>query len=274
MESGFVESLQHLYLWLDKPFDGMSWPVIVSIVVIYFLAFAGRGAIGFGAIAPAVVLTSWLIPPHHAVLLAMIAATIPQLHLLPEGLREGDWKVCRPVIAALALSITAGVWVFAELSADWLSLALGAIMTAIIILDMGKLLNRFAERVDIRSTPIAFGLATVIGLATGVAGAGGMMMLSVYLKHACKDHISLRGTAILLGTSLTLWRTVASAFAGMVDLQLIVESVLLMPVVYIGIWVGTRWFRRMTPAAFYRVFQFVLLLSAAGLVVESLLKFM
>ena len=63
---------QELYLWFGQPFDGVSWASLAGIAVVYFLAFAARGAIGFGAIAPAIVLTSWLIPPHHAVLLAMI----------------------------------------------------------------------------------------------------------------------------------------------------------------------------------------------------------
>ncbi len=264
---------QELYLWFGQPFDGISWPVIAGIVVIYFLAFAARGAIGFGAIAPAIVLTSWLLPPHHAVLLAMIAATIPQLHLLPEGLRDGDWKVCRPVFLALAISIAAGVYLFAALSSDSLSLALGAIMTIIILLDMGQWLSRVSQKVDMRAYPVAFSLATVIGLVTGIAGAGGMMMLSVYLKHACRDHISLRGTAILLGTMLTLWRVLATAVIGLIDWQLIVESVLLMPVVYAGIWIGTRWFRGMTPKTFYQVFQVVLLVSAAGLMVDGLVRF-
>jgi len=266
-------SLPELYLWFGQPFEGLSWPVIGGIIVIYFIAFLARGAIGFGAIAPAIVLTSWLMPPHHAVLLAMIAASIPQLHLLPEGLRNGDWKVCRPVFLALALSIAAGVWLFAALSSDGLSLALGAIMTIILLLDMGQWLSRFAQRVDMRTYPVAFSLATVIGLVTGVAGAGGMMMLSVYLKHACRDHVSLRATAILLGTMLVLWRVLATAVIGLIDWQLIVEAVLLMPVVYAGIWIGTRWFRGMTPKTFYRVFQVVLLVSAAGLMLDSLLSF-
>ena len=263
---------QELYLWFGQPFDGLSWATLAGIAVVYFLAFAARGAIGFGAIAPAIVLTSWLIPPHHAVLLAMIAATIPQLQMLPEGIRDGDWKVCRPVFLALALSIAAGVWLFAALSSDGLSLALGAIMTIIIILDMGQWLSRLAQKVDMRTYPMAFSLATAIGLVTGVAGAGGMMMLSVYLKHACRDHISLRATAILLGTMLTLWRVLATAAIGLVDWRLIVESALLMPVVYVGIWIGTRWFRGMTPKTFYRVFQAVLLVSAVGLMLEGLVK--
>lgn len=267
-------SAAELYLWFGEPFAGLSLGVIGGIVVIYFLAFAARGAVGFGAIAPAIVLTSWLIPPHHAVLLAMIAATVPQLHLLPEGLRDGDRRVCRPVFLALALSIAAGVWLFAALSSDSLSLALGAIMTLIILLDMGQWLNRFAQKVDLRSYPVAFGLATAIGLVTGVAGAGGMMMLSVYLKHACRDHVSLRATAILLGTMLTLWRVLATAVIGLIDWQLIVESVLLMPVVYAGIWTGTRWFRGMTPQAFYRVFQALLLVSAGGLLLDGLLNYL
>ncbi len=52
----------------------------------------------------------------------------------------------------------------------------------------------------------------------------------------------------------------------LVSLSLLVESLLLLPVVYLGVTVGTRFFGALSDARFYRIFQVILLLMAMGLV--------
>jgi uncharacterized membrane protein YfcA len=105
-----------------------------------------------------------------------------------------------------------------------------------------------------------------------LAGAGGVMMLAVYLKHACRDYIALRATAALMGTILIFWRLLSTIIAGLVDLQLVAESLLLIPVVYIGGWIGMHVFRRMGADRYYNVFQGLLLISAIGLIIEGIAK--
>lgn len=267
-----AEWLHDAYVLSGQPFQDWSAVAIVGVALIYFVAFAGRGALGFGAVAPAITLSSFLIPPHHAVLLAILTATVPQLQVLPEGIRRGDWHVARPAIIALVVSIPFGVWAFALIDASMFSLILGFVISVIVIMDTMKLLDRAAKTVDIRKPAIVFGLAGATGFMTGLAGAGGVMMLAVYLKHACRDYISLRATAALMGTILIFWRLFATIVAGLIDLQLVAESLLLVPIVYIGGWIGIHFFRRMGADRYYNVFQALLLVSAVGLMIEGILK--
>lgn len=264
--------LESLHLTLGAPFAGVSPWAIAGIAVIYFVCFAARGAIGFGALAPAVTFTSWLIPPHHAVLLAVIAATIPQLQLLPESYRGTDWGVARPVIAAVAITTAIGTWIFTRISGDLLTAILGFVISAVVVLDALKLLDRLVRRVDIRSPLVAFGLASLTGIINGIAGAGGMIALMVYLKHACHDHISLRATTIFLGTILLCYRFVLTFIAGMVDLTLLVESALMLPIIYAGVWLGMRYAGDISPKRYHAILTAVLLASALGLLLEGLLR--
>lgn len=266
------EFAQAGYALGGRPFEGDSLITVIGLGAIYFVSFMGRGALGFGAIAPAVTLSSFLISPHHAVLLAVVTAIVPQLQILPEGIRHGDWQVSRPAIPALLISIPIGVWLFARISSDVFSLVLGAGISLIVLIDTLKLLDRAARKVDIRKPSTVFGLSFVTGLIAGLAGAGGIMMLAVYLKHACRDYISLRATAALIGTLLIFWRLVATIVGGLIDIQLIAEAALLVPIVYAGVWIGTRYFRGMGAERYYHLFQALLLVSAVGLMVDGVVR--
>ncbi|HSR55363.1 MAG TPA: sulfite exporter TauE/SafE family protein [Alphaproteobacteria bacterium] len=239
------------------------------IAGIYFLAFFARGVLGFGAVAPIVIITSLLIDPHHAVLLALVAGTVPQLHMLPQGLRDGDWSIGRPVLGFMMLGIPGGVWVFANMGTDWFTLVLGCVIFTIILADMARILERLVENVDLRALPPAAGLSFAAGFVNGLAGAGGVVSISVYLRHACDDHVSLRGTLVLVGTLLLCWRLVVTGIAGLYSLKLMTEALILLPIVYAGVWLGTRAFRSVTPARYHRLMQWLILVSALGLITKG-----
>ncbi len=93
-----------------------------------------------------------------------------------------------------------------------------------------------------------------------------MYFLTVYLKPACPTPRKLRATNILMGLVFMFWHFAVAAFAGLISLSLLVESLLLLPVVYLGVTVGTGFFGALSDARFYRIFQVILLLMAMGLV--------
>ncbi len=264
-----LDFLNDLYVQGGQPFHDVPPGIVLAMAAIYLIAFVVRGVLGFGAIAPVVIITSLLIEPHHAVLLALVAATIPQLQMLPEGFRDGDRAIARPVLVAMMIAIPGGVWVFANLDADWFTLVLGGIITVLILADMTKLLERVLRGVDLRSPVIAAGLSIVTGFLNGLAGAGGVITLAIYLKHACKDPITLRATLVLIGTLLLCWRLMVTAVAGLISLKLLLEALLLSPIVYLGVWLGTRYFHTASPQKYHRLLQMVILLSALGLVLKG-----
>jgi uncharacterized membrane protein YfcA len=238
-----------LYLTLGEPFAGVSPWAVAAIALIYFICFMARGAIGFGALAPSVTFSSYLLPPHHAVLLAVIAATIPQLQLLPRSWRRTDWPVAKPVLIAMAISTAVGA-----------------------LIDSLKLLDRAIGKHDIRAPWLAFTLASASGIVNGLAGAGGMIAIVVYLKHACRDHFTLRDTTITLGTLVLCWRFALTFAAGMVTLKLFTEAMLMLPVIYAGVLIGTHYTRDLSPKRYHAILTAFLLVSALGLLVDGLWK--
>ena len=264
------EILSRLYVLSGQPFSDMPLTLAALIAAIYFVAFLARGILGFGAVAPIVIITSLLIDPHHAVLLALLAGTLPQIHMLPDGLKHGDREIARPVLLAMMAGIPAGVWVFANMGTDWFILVLGGVIAVLTLLDMGKVLDRALENVDLRALPVAAGLSVTAGFVNGLAGAGGVISIAVYLKQACRDHVSLRGTLILVGTLLLCWRLVVTGAAGLFTLKLAAEAALLLPIVYLGVWMGTRYFRSVPAGRYHRLMQLVILISALGLVYKGL----
>lgn len=263
------DTLAGLYAWAGQPFHGIAPWLVALIALIYALAYFIRAVLGFGAIAPIVIITSLLIDPHHAVLLALVAGGVPQLLMLPQGIRDGDWSIGGPVLAFMMLGIIPGVWAFANMGTDWFTLVLGCVIFLIILADMARILERAFRNVDLRALPTSAGLSFAAGFVNGLAGAGGVVSISVYLRHACESHVSLRGTLILVGTLLVCWRLVVTGAAGLYSVQLVAESLILLPIVYLGVWLGTHAFRAVSAERFYRLMQVLILVSALGLIVKG-----
>lgn len=254
------------------PFDGLSAAVIAMVVAIYLMAFILRGALGFGSVTPTVLLTSWVLEPHHAVLLALTTTVAAQGQLLPEGFRHGDWQITRPILAAISITIVVGIWAFIRLDANWLTLIIGVMMCWTVFMEYRKLLDRLGEYIDMRAPRNAFALAGISGLIAGTVGAGGMLFLVVYLKLACETAQKLRATALLVGGLFMIWRFLVALGAGLISSNLILETILLLPVIYLGGWIGIKFFQSLTDERFFRLFQVFLMVMAVGLVAKGLIQ--
>ncbi len=252
------------------PFQDLDGQTFVLLVVIYLATAVIRGAFGFGAVAPAIVFSSMVIEPHHAILLALVTGCYCQLQIIPFGLRHGDWKIARPMFIAGFAAIAAGLFIFKSLESGWLTICLGIVMAGIVVLDHYRVMERLAGKIDLRSTATALSLSTTAGLIAGIAGGGGMYLYSIYLKFACPTPTKLRGTSILLGSIFFYWRFLASVVLGLISIRLLVESLVLVPPSLIGAWAGIHFFRWADSKRFYGAFQLVLFSGAAILLWKGL----
>ena len=252
------------------PFHTLDAPNIALLFGIYLVTASIRGALGFGAVAPAIVFSSMIIEPHHAILLALVTACYCQFQIFPFGVRNGDWKVARPMFLAGFIAITIGVFIFKKLEPGWLTICLAIVMAVIVAMDHYRVMERLASKIDLRSTTTVFTLSTVAGLVAGIAGGGGMYLYSIYLKFACPTPTLLRGTSILLGAIFIYWRLFAAIILGLVSWRLLLESLLLVPPSIVGAWAGIHFFRRADAKRFYGAFQLVLFMGAAILMWKGL----
>jgi uncharacterized membrane protein YfcA len=97
--------------WLPAdlaPFAGITWWAIAGVFGAHGFGCFIRGAFGFGSNMPIVVITTFLLGPHHAILLALLTTIVAQLHLLPTALKDADWHVARPLMVGLVMGTSLG----------------------------------------------------------------------------------------------------------------------------------------------------------------------
>lgn len=252
------------------PFAEMTGAAIAALVAIYFLAYFIRGMLGFGSATPAVLFGAWLLPPHDAILLALVTSVYAQVQLLPQGFRHGDLAIVKPLIAGSVVSIVIGVWIFATLKAAWLTIVLGLLLGVSVAGEMTGVAERLTGRLDLRRFSVPFALATFGGLMGAIAGAGGVYFLSVYLRWAAPRPVVFRATNILFSAFTGLWRGAVALAGGLISSALAIEAALLMPVILLGGWSGGKLSARLTAKRYFRVYRMLLLAAAVSLIWKGL----
>lgn len=259
--------------WLPAPitpFAGIPWWAIAGVFAAHAFGCFIRGAFGFGSNMPIVIITTFLLGPHHAILLALLTTVVAQARLLPAGIREADWRVSRPLMAGLIIGTALGTWLFTILSPEWLLLVLGLLLGVIVLMDVFKLLQRLTAHVDLHSPALATGFAFTGGAMGGLGGAGAFYFLVVYLKHACATASQLRATNVVLSALTMVTRVVVVLLAGRMTWTLVAEGLLLTPLVFAATWYGTHVFKTTTPARYYAALQALLLAGAIALTVKGI----
>lgn len=254
------------------PFPGLPLWVVAAVAATHFLGFFIRGAFGFGSNMPIVLLATWLLEPHHSIILVMLTATVAQVHLLPQGIKTADWRVTGSVMPGLLVGIALGTWIFAELEADWLIVVMAVLIVAIVVLDRLHLIERISSILPLRSPLVVASLAATGATAGTVSGGGTVYFLVVYMRLVCASPITLRGTNIAVSGVFILCRVAGIALAGLIAPRVLIEAALLIPVVFLGTWSGTRAFHTSTTEGFYRALQILLLVAAVALLSKGLLR--
>ena len=253
-----------------EPFAGIAWWAIAGVFAAHALGSFIRGAFGFGSNMPIVIITAFLLEPHHAILLALLTTFLAQATLARQGWQTADWQVAKPLVAGLVLGTGFGTWLFTILAAEWLTLTLGVLLCVIVAMDSLHVVERLAAHVDMRSKRLTTGFALIGGTMGGVSGGGAFYFLVVYMKHACRTATSLRGTNVMLSMAVMMIRMIVVILAGRMTLTLLTEGALLAPVVFASTWAGATFFRTGTSERFYAGVQILLFAGAAGLLVKGI----
>ena len=261
-----------MFEWLPSgtsPFENLT----VGAILLVALAHCGgcfiRGAFGFGSNMPIIVATTFIIGPHHAILLALMTTIIAQAHLLPSGFRTADWKITKSLILGMIVGTLFGTWIFTRLSGMALEIILGTLIVFIILMDTFKLVEKLIVNLDLRSRIITTGFSFVGGTMGGLSGAGAFYFLVVYLKHACRSPEALRGTNVMLSSITMFMRASALATAGLITPTLITEGLFLGLPILLSTWLGAHAFKLTSNQRFFFFLQLLLLAGAAALVLKG-----
>jgi uncharacterized protein len=259
-------------LLTDIPFRAVPLWAIGYIFVSYFVGFFVRGAFGFGSNIPIVLLTTSILGPHHAIVLVAVAAFISQIDLLPQGLHTADWQVSKPLIIGMIAGSAVGTWCLTLWTPEWLTVTMGLLIMAVVGMDRFRLLERVSTWLDLRSRAVTTTFAVTAGTVGTVSGGGALYFLVGYLKLACQTTESFRGTNLVLSAFFMTERMLFFMIAGLVTLKIIVEALVLVPAIFLGTWVGTRFFHTASPERFWAALQGLLVCGALILVGKGFAK--
>ncbi len=240
------------------------------LFVVFFGSYFIKGVIGMGALSPAILFATMLVGPHHAVLLAVVTNAASHFQYLPQGMRDGNWRITRQLMYGNFAGSLLGIWIFGRIDSGLLTLLLGLTLGGVLIADMTNALERLSKRINLHSSSFVISLSVISGVISGITGAGGLFFLAIYIKHVCPTPQTYRGTIILLAMVVVAWRTVVLGATDFIDRALLLESAMMMPAIILGGIVGTWFYRNISAKRFFHFFQLVILFGAVNLIWRGL----
>ena len=246
--------------------------LLLAALLIVLAAGVVRGFAGFGFSALCVAGLSLFAPPAQVVPPIFVLEVLASLTLLRAALREVDWSWLSWLALGNALCIPLGIAVLAWLDELPLRLLIG------LLLLVAALLLRSGWRLALaptRGTRLATGL--VSGLVNGVAAIGGIAV-AVLLSTTQMAPAVMRATMVLLFLLTDLyalaWAGLLSAGVGhgpaLLGPDTLRWALWLAPAMLVGIWLGNRFLRGVSPEQFRRQVLNLLILIALLSVLRAL----
>ena len=243
--------------------DPWFYAVALPAVLLLGISKSGFGA-GFGALGVPLMALAVPVPQAAAillpVLLAMDALGVAAL------VRDADRALLRQLVPAGLLGTVIGTLLFGVLSATAVAGVVGALALAFAAIRVLQ-----PPRPDAAPPPRWLGtvLATVSGFTSFVAHAGGPP-IGFYVLPLRLQPIVFTATMAVFFAVVNLSKWVPYAWLGLLDLRNLLTSLVLLPLVPVGVWAGVRLARRISRERFERVIVVGMTVTGVKLLWDSL----
>ncbi len=217
-----------------------------------------KGFAGFGGGMFMMPLLSVLYGPVDAVIMVLLLEAPANVALLPRAMRDTNWSLVAPLIAATAVSIPVGTYVLVHSDADLLRRLIGVLVIFFIVVMYTGWRYRGTLRV---ATSLAAGIAA--GFMAGAVAMGGPVLVMYLMADPDTVAARIRGSMLTIAMFLIVFMFLNLVLFEAVGTAAVWRSIILIPVILIGAWAGTRLFL----IASERVFRHFALVTigAAGL---------
>jgi uncharacterized membrane protein YfcA len=245
------------------PTEGLFYAVAVPAVVLMGVSKSGFGA-GFGALAVPLMALAVPVPQAAAIMLPLLA--IMDFMGLAALLRHADRALLRLLVPAGLLGTVLGTLLFGWLSAATVAGVVGGITLVFLAI---RLL--FPPRADAPAPPKWWGwvLGSLSGFTSFVAHAGGPP-IGFYLLPQRLTPLVFTATSAVFFTVINLSKWLPYTWLGLFDARNLWVSLALVPFAPLGVWLGLKVVRRLSPRWFFRLFHVGMGLTGAKLLWDGL----
>jgi uncharacterized membrane protein YfcA len=243
--------------------DPWFYAVAIPAVLLVGISKSGFGA-GFGALGTPLMALAVPVPQAAAIMLPLL--------MVMDGLglaalvRQCDRALIRLLLPAGLLGVLIGALLFGVLSAKTVAGLVGGLTLVFLAIRV-----LFPPRADAPPPPrwLGFVLGTASGFTSFVAHAGsppiGFYVLPLKLKP-----ITFTATMAVFFAAVNLAKWIPYAWLGLIDLRNMLTSLTLLPLAPLGVWLGVRFVKNVSPLLFYRLFNIGMGLTGAKLLWDGL----
>lgn len=243
--------------------DPGFYAAAIPAVLLLGLAKSGFG-VGFGSLATPLLALAVPVPQAAAILLPVLL--VIDVLGVSALIRHCDWALVRRLLPSALLGLGIGTATFGLLPVPVVAGVVGAITLAMLAIRVG-----FPPKADAPPPSHALGrvLAAVSGFTSFVAHAGGPP-IGFYVLPLKLAPLVLSSTLGVFFAVVNLAKWAPYAWLGLLDLRNLSTSLVLMPVAPLGVWIGVRVVKRVSPALFYRLFNAGLFCAGVKLLYDGL----
>jgi uncharacterized protein len=242
------------------PFD-LGLAAMIWMAVAIFVAALVRGYSGFGYSAMVITASALVTNPLNFVAVVVIAETVMTLQSWSGLSHEVDWRRVKWLLFGALIGMPLGLWALSFVSEDGARAVVSVyVLTMCLILLAGFRMAREAGAWPTFGTGIVSGLANAPGM-------GGLPVAAFFAAQPMAPAV-FRATVVAYFPILDLFSAPMYWLAGLVTMDTLWASLLVLPLTLVGNWLGARHFFNTDPQDFRR---FAILLLA-GLAVLGLGK--
>jgi len=229
------------------------------------IAYSARGASGFGA-AVALPLLALVLPLKILVPAWTLIAGVAGLTILGSDRDKVLWREIGKLMPGTLVGVVAGLLVFTRLDATTLALWVGAFVLAYGLYSLWSTFGSAKPHLPPRTAALIGGF---LGGMTGTTvGTFGSTFYAIYFDaiKLGKENYRATMTAILL--TLSLARGTGYWAFGEFTRDVLIVSAMLLPPMFLGIFIGNRIHHGMSELAFRRTVACALIVSGVALLVK------
>ncbi len=225
--------------------DPFFYGVTIPAVLLLGVSKSGFGA-GFGSLAVPMMALAVTVPEAAAILMPVLL--LMDIMGMAAFRKDFDLKLLKFLIPFGVLGIVIGAALFKVLNAHTVAGVVGALT----LLFLAQRLL-FPPQVDSPPPPRWLGavLTTTSGFTSFIAHAGGPP-ISAYVIPLKLSPVQYTATMAFFFFVVNLSKWVPYAWLGLLDMRNMATSLVLLPLAPIGVWIGVRMARRISPVVFYR----------------------
>ena len=217
------------------------------------LAGIVRGFVGFGASLIIVMTASVILGPRAAVAIATLSGLPSMLQLLPVAIKKADRSFVIPFGLAAMIAAPFGTWLLVSIEPIFMKIGISVTVMCMVLMLYKDI------KISTRSNKgLLIGIVGIgAGLIQGSAGIGGPPAVAVALSKpgtAEEQRANVIGAVTALGICgvLPLW------YYNLFTMEVIVISVLFLPIYVGSTWVGTQFFVKYG-RSYFRNFSLIVL---------------